>query len=390
MNEHDLERRLRRTPVDEDAGARGWEMVASAYRAREPVARRRGRGRPALAVATALVAIAVLAAALTAPGRAVVRSVREAIGITTPASQRATLARLPTERSLLVDSTSGAWLVRPTGALRRLGDYQETSWSPRGLYVAAIEGNELLAIEPNGTVRWRLVRPTAVATPRWSPSGYRIAYTEGGAVRVVAGDGTRDRRVATNVPQRSPALAWQPTTEQHVLAYADREGRVTLLDTDRLERLWTTPPESTVRDLCFTGSGRELVVLRGRSVTITRADTGHTVVRRPLGVGHSAIACDPTSSAVALATPAAADQTAIKLLESGGSKVRTVFRGTGRIETVAFAGRRLLASWPTADQWLFLPLQRGGQIVAVSRIRDLFDTTVGPFPTISGVCCARR
>lgn len=389
MNDRDLRHALRDVELDAGAEARVWDVVAAAHRAREPLPRRRGRRRAVVAVAAA-VAAAAAAAALTSPGRALVRTVREAIGIETPVARHATLARLPVDRSLLVDSASGAWLVRPTGALRRLGDYRQTTWSPRGLFVAAVRGDELRALEPDGTVRWRLVRPAAVAWPRWSPSGFRIAYKQGRTLRVVAGDGTGDARVATGVPAAVPALAWQPGTDGHRLAYAGPSGRVVLVDTDARRARWAVAGDGRVRDLCFAGDGRALVVLRARVVAVLDARTGASLARIAIPPGRAAIACASVpGSRFALAhRPAGApDQSVVVLADATGRRLRVLFRGTGRVDGLAFAGRALIASWPSTDQWLFLPLAQGEGIAAVGRVRSLFGADEGPVPTIGGVCC---
>ena len=70
------------------------------------------------------------------------------------------LRSLPAAGELLVESEQGPWIVREDGSKRLLGDYEEASWSqPRGLYVAATDGRTLLAVEPDGTVRWTITAP---------------------------------------------------------------------------------------------------------------------------------------------------------------------------------------------------------------------------------------
>jgi len=62
-----------RAPNEQEAGERSWEVVRAAYESREPVAWPRRHARPL--IAGALVA-AVVAAALSPPGRSVVSSFR--------------------------------------------------------------------------------------------------------------------------------------------------------------------------------------------------------------------------------------------------------------------------------------------------------------------------
>src|SRR5918994_1298805 len=107
---------------------------------------------------------------------------------------------------------SGAWVVSANGSRRRLGDYDEATWSPQGLFVGASKRHQLAAVTPKGEGRWTLSRPR-VHYPRWSPSGFRIAYLSGSNLRLVAGDGTGDRR---NDPAQGVAPAWRPRAE-HVL-----------------------------------------------------------------------------------------------------------------------------------------------------------------------------
>src|SRR5690242_11454769 len=176
-----------KAPEETRAQARAWEVVAAAFAEREPAQRRRRvpvRPLVALAVVAALAGIA-----FTAPGHAVLTSVRKAVGI--EHAQRE-LYSLPTGGRLLV----GPWIVNADGSTRRLGDYDETSWSPFGRFVVATRGDTLYALQSDGTVRWTLGRPV-VRLPRWSGTRVdtRIAYFSGQRLRVVAGNGTNDREV---------------------------------------------------------------------------------------------------------------------------------------------------------------------------------------------------
>ena len=59
----------------------------------------------------------------------------------------------------LVSSSSAAWVVRDDGSRRRLGAYQGATWSPHGLFVGVVRGNQLSALTPGGSVRWVVERP---------------------------------------------------------------------------------------------------------------------------------------------------------------------------------------------------------------------------------------
>ena len=58
-----------------------------------------------------------------------------------------------------MSSPQGSLGREADGSLRRLGDYSSAGWSPRGLFVVAARGRRLYAVEPDGTVRWSIVRP---------------------------------------------------------------------------------------------------------------------------------------------------------------------------------------------------------------------------------------
>ena len=196
-------------PDDLDARRRSWAVVRSAFTERQPV-RRLPDLRPAFALA---VVAALVAAALSAPGEAVIERVRKAIGI-----ERAqpALFSLPAPGRVLVTSTRGVWVVQPDGSKRLLGRYREASWSPSGLFVVAARHNELAALEPDGTLRWTLARPAA-STPRWAGlhGDTRVAYVTRGRLHVVAGDGTGDRTLPGRARRIAPA--WRRGV-RHVVA----------------------------------------------------------------------------------------------------------------------------------------------------------------------------
>ncbi len=122
-------------PGEHEARERTWTVVSAAFVERQPVERPTRRLRPVLVLAGAL---AVVAAALSAPGRAVLDEIREAVGV--ERSQPA-LFSLPSKGDLLVASDAGVWVVREDGSRRLLGDYREaTERFVRGLRAAAAAG----------------------------------------------------------------------------------------------------------------------------------------------------------------------------------------------------------------------------------------------------------
>ena len=216
----------------------------------------------------------------------------------------------------------------PTGTKRLLGRYRDARLSPHGLFVAGTRANQLVALDPQGDVRWTLARP-APRLPAWTGTrtDTRIAYLSGGELRVVAGDGSGDHALgrAALVPP-----AWRPGPRR-VLAYSDRRQAV-VVDAD-------DPSEATVdRDGTFAG----------------RNDV---VAARAAGNGSS-----------------------VFFIVSG----RTFFRGTGVFDQLASSpdGRWLLISWPTANQWVFVRLHPR-KMVGVARITQKF----GRDARIAGWCC---
>jgi hypothetical protein len=227
-------------PGEHDARARSWTVVSAAFAKRAPEPRRRS-WKPAAAIALALVIVAGL---LSPPGRAVLDELRAVVGVEESAPA---LFSLPAPGRLLVSADSGVWVVDQNGSRRLLGDYREASWSPFGRFVVAARANELVALEPDGTVRWSLARPD-VRLPRWggTRTDTRIAYFSRGDLRVVGGDGKGDRLLDAGVALRAPE--WRPG---NVLVYERRDGAARAVDVDtgaevqRPARL-LEPPAATV------------------------------------------------------------------------------------------------------------------------------------------------
>src|SRR5919197_1332718 len=141
----DVRRRPRSVPLPDEDGARerAWDVVSTAFAEREPVSWPRRHARPLLAAAAVLV---VVAAALSPPGRAVVGSLRDAIGREKVVGlQRAepALFRLPAHGQLLVNSRVGPWIVQPDGSKRLLHGWTAAEWSPSAKYVIATRRHEL-------------------------------------------------------------------------------------------------------------------------------------------------------------------------------------------------------------------------------------------------------
>jgi hypothetical protein len=348
-------------PGEHEAADRSWDVIRQAYAERLPSPRRRGR-RPLLAVAAGA---AIVAAALSPPGMAVWGSLRDAV------SNEDHLVVLPAAGRVLVSVPDGAWVVSADGSKRFLSDYRDPAWSPHGLYIAAARGNQLVALEPNGKVHWKLARRGVVRNPRWSYEGFRIAYFAGNALRVVNGDGTGDRLLTRDA--RPGLVAWEPGT--HALAYVNRPGNIAVRNVDRPRSPAYIRTRLSPRYLQWTPDRRLLavgphavgvfarrgpqltrVLSTGRIVAAAASPDGRRLALVEVGHGHATVAVDGEA----------------------------VFTGLGVIANVAWSpnGRWLLLDWRSADQWLFIrtPLKK---LVTVSSIRSNFG---GP-TSLAGWCC---
>jgi hypothetical protein len=365
-------------PDEHGARERAWHVSRAAFAAREPVERPSRGWTPAVALA---VVAAIVAAALSAPGRAVIDELREVVGV-----ERAqpALFSLPAPGRLLVASDAGVWVVQQDGSKRLLGDYREASWSPFGRYVVATRANELAALEPDGDVRWTLARP-GVRSPRWTGTATdtRIAYRSGRSLRVVAGDGADDRLLQRRVAPVAPA--WRPGTGFQ-LAFADAQGRVVLLDADTGRILWRTRPDGRVVTLEWSSDGRRLISRRADATD----DVAVYTTQGALYTGFRASDGTVTSTATRPGTR----NRAIAMLVNGGSRLfltgrpRTLLSGPGVFRDLAWSpeGRWLLVTWPTADQWVFVRAD-GKQIRAVANVSEQFRSS--SFPRIERWCCSR-
>jgi hypothetical protein len=388
VSHEELRRRLQgaAAPRELDAERRSWAVVRAAYEDAEIVVRRTWPRRTLLALAAAL---AVVAAALSPPGQAVAAWVRDRVGEDEEA--RPALVSLPAAGRLLVASGTGAWVVHPDGAKRRLGAYEDASWSPHGLHVVLTRGPRLVATTPNGDVRWTLSRRARLADPRWAPSGYRIAYREGRVLRVVGGDSSGDRVLAGGVA--GVPAAWRPGDE-HVLAY--RGPRVVnVVDADSRERLWRAAAGRPPGTLAWSADGERLYVgARGSDERVY--DGSGRLVRRlarsPLAVSSPAFA--PRGHRLAwIETDRETRRSAVVVVNVDTGERRTLLQLGGRFADLAWSpdGAWLVVTLPRADQWLFLRTRGAQELRSVSGVSREFDPGgTGPAgtPRLAGWCCA--
>lgn len=410
---------LRETPIPVPAEAerRGLAVVEAAYAERKSSDEGRrsellgamtprsseGRSRrPLSRLALGLGLATLLAILLLSPAGATVRDwVNDALTASAPPPEP-TLSKIPGGGRLLVQSAAGPWVVQPGGARRLLGEYDEASWSPRGLFVAVAKGRTLSAVEPEGTPRWSITAPDRVSSPRWSPSRYRIAYRSGESLRVVAADGTGDRLLADGAAPVAPV--WSPLGTAE-LAYVDVTGFLSIVDSESGKGLASSPAGTDVRQLDWGANGSTILEIAPRSLRLQRvrplklaARPGIEFLRDlPLPRGATVVdaALAPQQQLVAAVLThwrSSGTRSSVVVFGPRGTKPRRLLTVPGSLGEVVWSpdGNRLLVAWPAANEWLFLPLGRG-QGRAVANISRAFSPggRNASFPRIEGWCCRR-
>jgi hypothetical protein len=370
-----------RAPGEASAQQRTWTAVRAAYLDREPVR----AGRPALRrLAIASVTAVVIAGLLLSPaGATMKRLITHALGVDHAAPA---LASLPSPGRILVSGPGGTWTAAADGSTRHLGDWRQASWSPHGLFVVVSSGDRLAAVDPRGDIRWAIARP-GISDPSWfQPSGYRIAYLSAGTLRVIAGDGTGDHLLATEVASVAPA--WRPG-HPYQLAYVTDRGDVVVRDGDTGRLLWSSKTRSRPQELLWSSDGSRLLVL---SAHLARTYAADGSPRAWLALPHDKSATDAALSPDGrmLALVLDSDQVVIASTTAQKPGTRQLLAGTG-LRQVSWSpdGRWLLASWPAADQWVFLRVTGPPRVAAVSRITQQFASPGSPtgFPQLEGWCC---
>lgn len=384
-------------PVPAEAEQRGLEVVEAAYAQRQP--RRRSTPVPRLALAFSVATL--LTALLLSPAGAAVREWVDEVVTTSAPRPEMGLAEIPGGGKLLVQSAAGPWVVRPDGSRRLLGDYDEATWSPRGLFVAAVEGRTLTAIEPDGDPRWSLSTDGRVTDPRWAPFGTRIAYRSGGALRVVAGDGTDDHLVAETAAPVAPA--WDPTGAS-LLAFLSR-WKLRIADSESAGLVLSAPALPEITQLEWGGGGAAILEasrrdLRLRSVRAPKLAGGPQLgpgrlLPVPAGATVVDAALAPQKRVVAAVFTywrRSGTRSSVVVFGPDDGKPRRLLTIPGSLGQVAWSpdGRRVLVAWPGADQWLFLPVGRGeGRAVADISAAFAPGKRTASFPRLEGWCCRR-
>jgi hypothetical protein len=393
----DVRRSLQRiqAPDEIDAQRRAWALVRASFDAREPVSWQRRNRRPLLVIALAV--LVLLAAFLSPPGRALVGSVRDAVtpDKNTPKPKPA-LTALPAGGSLLVNSSTGPWIVHPDGSMRLLGPWWEGSWSPNAEHVAVTKAHRLAALTPDGTLKWSLARSKLLHGARWSlepPSECcRIAYLNGRQLRVVAGDGTGDAPLRNVVGPVPPA--WRPGVTRQV-AFSTIDGRIELVGVDTTKTIWLSAPGDPPTELVWSEDGQRLLALGERSLRVFDSN-GNKLWAIGMPAGPSGVVFVRKSHRFILIRYSPATQRSDLVLfqaETTPGEPRFLYSAPGDFGTLAISqnGQWLLVGWINANQWLFLRLT-SAKVESVSNIVEQFGgSSKAPlekaFPSSVSWCC---
>ncbi len=360
-------------PDEHEARERTWGVVSAAFAERTPTP---PSPRRRLVPVIALAAVgAVVAAALSSPGRALFHAIRTTVGV-----QKAepALFSLPAGGRLLVASGGGVWVVQDDGSKRRLGAYASASWSPHGRFVVATRPNALYALTPAGEERWSLARPS-VRFARWtgSKTDTRIAYLTTSRLHIVGGDGRGDVDEGGLPAAARIAPAWRPGPG-FVLAYANTRGRVLAYDAGRGADFWTRPAISAryrqPRSLEWSSDGARLLVVTADKLILFGARNATPISVRSERVVDAAFR-PGTHEIAAVRRPGEVSQVVL------GSRV--IFSTAGELRGLTWSpdGRWLLVGLPGADQWVFVRAD-GRKIEAVSNVSAQFRSRA--FPRVAG------
>ncbi|HEX3454573.1 MAG TPA: hypothetical protein VHS03_08105 [Gaiellaceae bacterium] len=363
-------------PIPSGAEERAHRVAMAAYGSHRPVPRRRSYWKPAVAIVVVAAVAGVLA---TPPGRSVISSIREAVGV--KKAQRE-LFSLPAPGRLLVNSSSGPWVVQQDGSKRLLGKYTEASWSPFGRFVVAVRSRyELVTMEPNGKVHWTSAAP-AVHLPSWggTRTNTRIAYlsTPAWSVRGIAGDGTNGQNLTSCNAVAPVQPAWQPSS-LHVLAVVEANGRVAVENTPSCEAVFRTASAFHPTKLQWSSDGKLLLAFAPTALRVYDLHGRVVAQDDPSDATRDVDATFlPGTHEVAVIRLHGAS-TSVFMLSSG----MNLFSAGGLRQVVASPdGRWLLVTWPAADQWVFVRVAAPHTIRAYSQITRQFGR--GTFPEVSG------
>jgi dipeptidyl aminopeptidase/acylaminoacyl peptidase len=408
VNEQQLRERLRDQPIpgEREAEERSWELLRTGFEERSPEAVRR-RIRPRrLAVALAVGAVLAIVLALTPAGAEVRDWIEDVIEEPGEEDAKPALTSLPASGQLVVESAQGPWVVQEDGSRRLLGDYEQATWSPSGLYLAVTDDRQLTAVDPLGDHRWSVSPGRPISDPAWAPSGIRVGYLSGNTLRVVAGDGTDDRLLYRPVAAVAPS--WKPDQLQvppqpgipeaeHVLAFVGAHGAVRAVRADLGRQVWRFDPKAYPIEVEWSADAERLYVLTRSSLQVLDERgapfDGTFAMPRTSSATDAAFAPRGHDIALIRRNHVGTDEERSELVVlSPGGRERQLFVGPGVLTDVAWSpnGEWLLVAWRDADQWLFINADHPNRIEAIDNISRQFDPGArgrSAFPEIAGWCC---
>jgi hypothetical protein len=219
---------------------------------------------------------------------------------------------------------------------------------------------------------------------------------------VTAADGTGDHSIAAETAAVPPA--WSPLGVSD-LAYVDGSGELRFADGESGATLGARAALPGVVDLEWGNDGAAVLeasraAVRLRPVRVEKLAEGIGVgAEQRLALPEGAVVRDAalsprggTVAALVSLGRARGERSAILLFDLHSGASQRLLSVPGRLSELAFSpdGRRLLIAWPEADQWLFLPTDRGkGR--AVGEVAAAFAPGGGTtaFPKVEGWCCRR-
>ena len=403
-----LRRDLRANRPDDEEGALERALSIAAAEHADERARRNGAGVTRRLLPALVGSVVALALVLSPAGAQVRDWVGDAVSGDGEDGVRRALTHVPSGGSLLVSSGPQLFTVTEDGSTGLLGDYDDAAWSPNGTYVAASRGDQLLALEPDGDLRWRVYPSGPVEDQTWAPGCCRVAYRSDGGIWVVDGDGTDNHELTGDAAAVAPA--WMPVpfdietqSSENVLAYIASDGRLVTIDADTSARSLAV---SAVDDpIAVDWLDRRRILVAGRdSLAIVDAEGGSvTPLDVPFRGRIQSVALDATSSSVAILTEAGGPASGSRIrstlllvqLNPGGAvaHTRSIFSGLGRYDGPVFApdGSRIELGWREADQWRFISPENGVEPIAVGGITLQFAPGPGggqPVPRVEDWCCS--
>jgi hypothetical protein len=199
---------------------------------------------------------------------------------------------------------------------------------------------------------------------------------------VIAGDSTRDRRLARAVASVAPAC--RPGHE-YQLAYVTAGGTLVVRDADSGQVAFARRLGSTPQSLSWSADGQRLLVLSGDAVAVFDG-AGHRLLRRAFAPGAVGAALSPDGK-VAAVRRARSDAGRLAAAPRHGPPdlLGAGAESDGVVARRSVAAGRLAGSGPVDLR----PRHRSPRIVAVSRIAEQF-TAAGArpaFPRLDGWCC---